>query len=172
MSSTAEKLMVFAASVYIAYWIYVSVCSFFHVRPSALDISSIARVTTSTEDVPEQLKPKKDDRKRVFDFVATFPPSRRHALSSDIAGIDTRDGNHGDLLDDVPNDSPEAEYITPTGFTSTEIRQLGNFPDYATLSGVPLPSEYVGFDIDRALPRPYRPFRWPYHQTMGRSRSN
>jgi hypothetical protein len=40
------------------------------------------------------------------------------------------------------------------------------FPDYASLSGIPLPKAYLGFNITRALPRPYRPFRWVYHQTM------
>jgi len=55
---------------------------------------------------------------------------------------------------------------TPTGFTVDEIKTLGDFPDYATLSGVPLPSAYPEHDIDRAKPRPYRPFRWAYHQTM------
>ncbi|KAJ7632220.1 hypothetical protein FB45DRAFT_746378 [Roridomyces roridus] len=40
-------------------------------------------------------------------------------------------------------------------------------PDYFTLTGVrrpkPVPSD---FDIDKAKARPYRPFRWEYHQTM------
>ncbi|PGH16777.1 hypothetical protein AJ80_05092 [Polytolypa hystricis UAMH7299] len=56
--------------------------------------------------------------------------------------------------------------FTPTGFSLSEIQMLGDFPDYSTLSGVPLPRPYDGFDIDRALARPYRPFRWNYHQTM------
>lgn len=55
---------------------------------------------------------------------------------------------------------------TPTGFSVQEVKALGDFPDYATLSGIPLPSAYHQFDIDKALPRPYRPFRWAYHQTM------
>jgi len=29
-----------------------------------------------------------------------------------------------------------------------------------------LPEPYGGFDPAKALPRPYRPFRWAYHQTM------
>lgn len=67
----------------------------------------------------------------------------------------------------------EASYLdvdgskhTPTGFSIDEIKALGDFPDYAELSGVPLPEPYFEFDIDKALPRPYRPFRWAYHQTM------
>jgi hypothetical protein len=55
---------------------------------------------------------------------------------------------------------------TTMGFSLDEIKQLGDFPDYAQLSGVPLPQPYREFDLDKALPRPYRPFRWAYHQTM------
>ena len=29
-----------------------------------------------------------------------------------------------------------------------------------------MPQPYHGFDIDKARSRPYRPFRWAYHQTM------
>ncbi|KAF4550537.1 Hypothetical protein D9617_17g048060 [Elsinoe fawcettii] len=71
----------------------------------------------------------------------------------------------------VPDDQNvfDEKYIhrlTPTGFSMTDIRALGDFPDYAKLSGVPLPIPYSTFNIDKALPRPYRPLRWPYHQTM------
>ncbi|KAA8903333.1 hypothetical protein FN846DRAFT_780086 [Sphaerosporella brunnea] len=53
-----------------------------------------------------------------------------------------------------------------TSRTAAEIAAFGRFPDYAKLSGVPLPKPYPEFDIHKALPRPYRPFRWAYHQTM------
>jgi len=64
--------------------------------------------------------------------------------------------------------SPEKKTggLPNTSRTPAEIAAYGDFPDYASLSGVPLPSEYKGFDITKALPRPYRPFRWVYHQTM------
>lgn len=39
-------------------------------------------------------------------------------------------------------------------------------PDYAKLTGFPAPKPIHHFDIDSAKPRPYRPFRWEYHQTM------
>ena len=39
--------------------------------------------------------------------------------------------------------------------------------DYFKLAKCPLPRPLEGFDIDRARARPYRPFRWRYHQTMG-----
>ncbi|KAF9452869.1 hypothetical protein P691DRAFT_771973 [Macrolepiota fuliginosa MF-IS2] len=38
--------------------------------------------------------------------------------------------------------------------------------NYFELTGVPPPQPLPGFNIDDALPRPYRPFRWKYHQTM------
>lgn len=50
--------------------------------------------------------------------------------------------------------------------TPAEIAAFGRFPDYAALSGVPLPCPYHNFNIATACARPYRPFRWPYHQTM------
>jgi len=56
--------------------------------------------------------------------------------------------------------------VTATGFTLDEIKRLGDFPDYSALSGIPLPAEYVGFDINKAKARPFRPLRWAYHQTM------
>ncbi|KAH0830382.1 hypothetical protein J3R83DRAFT_1776 [Lanmaoa asiatica] len=42
-------------------------------------------------------------------------------------------------------------------------------PDYSKLTGFPSPKPIYQFDIDSAKPRPYRPFRWEYHQTMCQS---
>ncbi|KAG2041512.1 hypothetical protein BDR03DRAFT_891180, partial [Suillus americanus] len=39
-------------------------------------------------------------------------------------------------------------------------------PDFAQLTGFPHPKPVHGFDIAHARPRPYRPFRWEYHQNM------
>lgn len=39
--------------------------------------------------------------------------------------------------------------------------------NYFELSGVPRPKPIRNFNVRDAKPRPYRPFRWPYHQTMG-----
>lgn len=63
-------------------------------------------------------------------------------------------------------ETAEGNLFTPMGFSVNEIKEMGDFPDYAALSGVPLPNAYEAFDISKALPRPYRPFRWNYHQTM------
>ena len=46
------------------------------------------------------------------------------------------------------------------------------FPDYFALSGVPPPKPLINFDVDKAKPRPYRPFRWNYVQNMGMSNSS
>lgn len=67
-----------------------------------------------------------------------------------------KDGRRGSVYDECPN----------TTRTDAEIKAFGRFPDYAALTEVPLPSAYKEFDISKALPRPYRPFRWAYHQTM------
>jgi hypothetical protein len=56
---------------------------------------------------------------------------------------------------------------------SVKAKLFGNeFPDYSDLSGVPLPKPLVSFDVDKAKPRPYRPFRWNYVQNMGTSSSD
>ncbi|KAH7926291.1 hypothetical protein BV22DRAFT_1128273 [Leucogyrophana mollusca] len=57
------------------------------------------------------------------------------------------------------------------GAGTRPLRKAGRFfgrglPDYAQLSGFPAPRPIPSFDIDRAKPRPYRPFRWEYYQTM------
>ncbi|PFH54907.1 hypothetical protein XA68_12122 [Ophiocordyceps unilateralis] len=98
-----------------------------------------------------------------------FPPSQRSKLDS------TRDDDV-DLSQSLRHHvlGLEADYRLAdpstflfSGFTVAEVRSLGHFPDYAKLSGVPLPSPLTDFTVQDALPRPYRPFRWPYHQTMG-----
>jgi hypothetical protein len=110
-------------------------------------------------------------------YADTFPPSRRFTLA------DTNSASKPDveckILDEpdetwktnlVPVDTSylhaDDSHFLPCGFSVKEVKALGDFPDYATLSGVPLPSPYWEFDIKKALPRPYRPFRWAYHQTM------
>ena len=54
----------------------------------------------------------------------------------------------------------------------THIRRTRNLDrgqtDYFKLSGVPPPTPLVDFKLEKAKPRPYRPFRWEYHQNMGK----
>lgn len=60
----------------------------------------------------------------------------------------------------------DPEKYVASGFRVKEVKALGDFPDYSELSGVPDPEAYENFDVSKAIPRPYRPFRWAYHQTM------
>ena len=110
------------------------------------------------------------------DYSSIFPPSRRFVLVQ-IPGAASKLGKPPEQLVATPEkmesvpltteveDANKTMY-TPCGFSVEEIKKLGDFPDYAALSGVPLPQPYPEFDIDKAKPRPYRPFRWAYHQTM------
>ncbi|KAK5655857.1 hypothetical protein OQA88_5396 [Cercophora sp. LCS_1] len=107
--------------------------------------------------------------------ILQFPPSRRHVLaglSQFEKSVSTADipptilKSHalpstkaGSLT--IPNQ------YTPTGFSTQDIHLIGRFPDYSLLTGirapVPVPPEW---DVTRAKFRPYRPFRWNYHQHM------
>lgn len=109
----------------------------------------------------------------IEDLLQTFPPLQRDRLADSLPAL-------SDTKTDQPK-SPQllamsADYRLAdpslhvfSGLTVSEIKSLGSFPDYAKLSGVPLPTAVRrGFSVDTALPRPYRPFRWPYFQTMGK----
>lgn len=113
------------------------------------------------------------------DFLEHFPPQRREALVEAAKGLPfsrRRKIAGAPISDEALKQSImpfEAEWskcdgslCTSTGISVNEIKALGDFPDYAKISGVPLPEAYENFDIDAAIPRPYRPFRWNYVQTM------
>lgn len=117
------------------------------------------------------------------DYSDTFPPSRReafadlppHALNGPGKSPKELAQQPPDYTKRVPNEKvcnteDLNDHVTATGFTVEEIKRLGDFPDYATLSGVPLPQVYENFNLDTAKPRPYRPIRWAYHQTMCKPR--
>jgi hypothetical protein len=118
------------------------------------------------------------------DYTAIFPPSRRCVLpelaktasSLNQKILVGKEPSLDFLLNDplpttrsydLENEEPK---YTPTGFSTEEIKAMGDFPAYDILSGVPLPEPYVNFDPAKALPRPYRPLRWAYHQTMCKSK--
>jgi hypothetical protein len=107
-------------------------------------------------------------------YSDVLPPSRREALSQVEGKRPTtaaQEVSEREIREDIlpmtaDYGTSDGNRYTPTGFSVDEVKALGDFPDYATLSGVPLPNAYREFDIDKARPRPYRPFRWAYHQTM------
>lgn len=145
-------------------------------RDIVLNRIHIARRRVSgAKTPPRSLSPSKKQAQGLIepDYVDVFPPSRRHALQDVLPGSATAAEPAIDWSDRmVPletayTEAAEALY-TPCGFSIEEIKALGDFPDYSALSGVPLPRPYPEFDVQKALPRPYRPFRWAYHQTMCR----
>ncbi|KAK3935623.1 hypothetical protein QBC46DRAFT_461968 [Diplogelasinospora grovesii] len=112
---------------------------------------------------------------QVSPHVLQFPPSRRHALtrlpgfekSAEQVEIPTEILRLRALPTTKQADLGEDNQYTPTGFSTQDIRALGRFPDYAVLSGVRYPAPCSpNWDISRALFRPFRPFRWGYHQHM------
>ena len=107
------------------------------------------------------------------DYSRVFPPTHRTVLAelvspeaapvSEPSAAELQEG----VLDlDVDYRLADPSRFIFSGFSVGDVHRLGDFPDYAKLSGVPLPSPLEDFDVDKALPRPYRPFRWAYHQTM------
>lgn len=139
------------------------------------------RRTSGSNTPPRSLSPSKKqlDSVPTPDYSDTFPPSRRFTLAEIQSNLPSILGKSRDSLAASPPNSRTAclplttSYLeaktpmfTATEFSTEEIKALGDFPDYAGLSGVPLPRPYHEFDIKKARPRPYRPFRWNYHQTM------
>jgi hypothetical protein len=134
-----------------------------------------SRKTSTAGTPPRSISP---DKKPVIGSVSqvnyadVLPPQRRQALAAlseslaQLKEIDEAEVRQFILPMTMDYRNCQEERYTPTGFSTEEIKKLGDFPDYAALSGVPLPQPYHEFVIDKALPRPYRPFRWAYHQTM------
>ncbi|KAE8335978.1 hypothetical protein BDV24DRAFT_142706 [Aspergillus arachidicola] len=110
--------------------------------------------------------------KKSAQYADTLPPQGRQALAAlpefatGVNEVDEEKVLKHTLPMTVDYRTCEEDRYTPMGFSIAEVKALGDFPDYAKLSGVPLPREYTEFQIEKALPRPYRPFRWGYHQTM------
>lgn len=146
------------------------------------------RRATGSLTPPRSLSPEKqglpsNKASSDHDFSTAFPPSRREALADLPSDALEGPGRTAKELSQMPPDYRNclpsedswdldkfADHATATGFTLEEIKRLGDFPDYAALSGIPLPQEYEGFDISTAKARPFRPLRWAYHQTMCRLR--
>lgn len=108
-------------------------------------------------------------------YLLQFPPSRRHVLATlrgfekaDVQAVAPEILKSRALPTVTTPDFDQDDFYTPTGFSTQEIKKLGRFPDYTALSGVrdpnPVPENW---DISKARFRPYRPFRWRYHQHMG-----
>ena len=153
-------------------------------RPSSKSLWS--RVTlrgrkdSTARTPPRSVSPEKKQNNSAS-FPSTYnhalPPQRRESLLQ-LKGqafrwreIDEAEVRRNMLPVTADYKNSPGNLYTPTGFSVDEVKALGDFPDYATLSGVPLPKAYPEHEIDKARPRPYRPFRWAYHQTMCMCRS-
>ncbi|GIC89569.1 heme-dependent oxidative N-demethylase family protein [Aspergillus udagawae] len=138
-------------------------------------ISLQSRKTSAAGTPPRSVSPDKKPgigSVSQVNYANVLPPQRRQALAAlrespaESKEIDEAEVRRFILPMTMDYRNCQEERYTPTGFSVEEIKRLGDFPDYAALSGVPLPHPYDEFVIDKALPRPYRPFRWTYHQTM------
>ena len=100
-------------------------------------------------------------------YASVFPPSQcaRAFAEAGIVNPASRQKNILEIDRNYKFASPDIYVFS--GFSVKHVLGLGDFPDYAKLSGVPLPSPLSDFCIGKAVPRPYRPLRWVYHQTMG-----
>ncbi|KAH8676760.1 hypothetical protein BGZ60DRAFT_372151 [Tricladium varicosporioides] len=157
-----------------------------HQRGAALNkLHFKHRRTSGASTPPRSLSPEKSATKVTSvtstpDYTNTFPPSRRSILpelAKESSPLSKKILLSGTFDDDFPakdvlpidrcyeTENQSTKY-TPTGFTTEEVKALGDFPAYDVLSGVPLPAAYENFDPEKAIARPYRPFRWAYHQTM------
>lgn len=147
------------------------------------------RRPSSAQTPPRSLSPENEKKiplsspAQGAEYAGIFPPSQRDVLYDLRQSMPQK---QRDALGDLqfnPTDFKrsllgwEEEYSTVdnsryvySGFSVGEIKALGDFPDYAALSGVPLPEPCQNFDVNKAIPRPYRPFRWSYHQTMSLSK--
>ena len=149
---------------------------------SYLYVKNRGRRSSSSTTPPRSVSPEKKVPSNVpptGEYKDAFPPSSRDALARTAQGFSAARQKklQGSPVDQVEfrkslipftadfRDCGPSTY-TPMEISMDEIRALGDFPDYAELSGVPLPRPYEEFVIEKALPRPYRPFRWAYHQTM------
>ncbi len=145
------------------------------------------RCTPTSETPPRSLTPEKkvpNNTPPPSAYQDIFPPSTRGNLPtwtkswrSLAAGLKSTNGeaeinqivsaeNVIGFEQDYREASPST--YTPMGISIAEVKALGDFPEYSKLSGVPLPEPYAEFNLETAIPRPYRPFRWAYHQTMCR----
>lgn len=137
-----------------------------------------ARKASTAKTPPRSLSPAKKQSASpaayATDYKDVLPPPRREAMLSMKSNIPKTASEQiseehvlKNILPMTQNyETAEDGLYTSMGFSVKEVKEMEDLPDYSALSGVPLPNAYEEFKIEKALPRPYRPFRWNYHQTM------
>lgn len=117
----------------------------------------------SSSDLASALPPSQRDQLKKL--APTLPPSQQKALGNP-SSFDQKTYEKSLLtFEENYRTADDSKYVY-SGFSVREVKALGDFPDYSFFSDVPMPKPYPEFDIDKAKARPYRPFRWGYHQTM------
>ncbi|KAI2628585.1 hypothetical protein GGR54DRAFT_352098 [Hypoxylon sp. NC1633] len=178
--------MALTIAIWLASAVVLSLVGFFALGRSQKDVVlrrlGLGRRDASRPSTPlleKQQTSSKPLASSASDILSTFMPSQRGQLSK---MIETMPADQREAMGDLAFDARtfansllglEEDYRTAddskycySGFSVRELKALGDFPDYSALSEVPMPQPYLEFDIERAKPRPYRPFRWAYHQTM------
>lgn len=172
--STLLGLQAVALSVAVAYFVLNR-----QSRDAVLKRLHLSRRRDSGAKTPPRSLTPDPKEQAAPDYRDVFPPSRRCAFQDCHQELAGKLGKSVDELCDSPAhsrtkclaiDQPfheaDGSAHTCTEFSVQEIKAMGDFPDYAALSGIRLPTAYPEFDIAKAQPRPYRPVRWAYHQTM------
>lgn len=134
-------------------WVLISLVAL------TLPLRAKRRTGESAATPPRSVSPPPREKIPALELpLRRVPPAGKTSITALFSGLfPTR------AVPAAPNkDAP----VPVTNRTREEILSYGHFPDYVALSGVPLPKPCPEFDINRAIPRPYRPFRWAYHQTM------
>ncbi|KAI0554072.1 alpha-1,2-mannosyltransferase [Xylaria curta] len=173
--------MMTTALAWLALAICLSTVTFLALKPSKKHVifNRFRGPSHPTNPALEQESRSKPLASYTSDLVTAFPPSLRDHLRelvptlsvaqqkalSDLSFVQDIFERSLLRLDEDYNDADDSKSVY-SGFSIREIKALGDFPDYSALSGVPMPKPYLEFNIEKAKPRPYRPFRWPYHQTM------
>ena len=153
-----------------------------HQISSALPFLPRGRRTSTSKTPPRSVSPERivpSNGPPPVDYKSILPPSQRETLNEVAQSYSSPEKERllgGEISEAelkkniIPFTADFRDYgpstYTPTGFSMEEIKALGDFPDYSVLSGVPPPEPYKEFKIDTATARPFRPFRWAYHQTM------
>jgi len=166
--------MMMSISLVLALAFLISVISVLSINKTQRDVLArrlgLRRLRASGSFTPPRsLSPEKqglppNEPPAALEYKDVFPPCGRTALADLICNFTQFNGLSLQELSKLPPDLsrcvPDRENVflpekasryTPTGFSMEEVKALGDFPDYATLSGVPLPQQYPEFDISKAV---------------------
>lgn len=137
-------------------------------RATTVGDASLKSLSSDSTYLSTEKCTKKDFALANASLLENASNQKKQSLAKLITDVlPSRRGSIASPLSNTPSSSTSSGELPTTTRSQEEIKSFGDFPDYATLSGVRLPNVYLEFNIEKALPRPHRPFRWAYHQTMG-----